>query len=170
MAAPKKSKEDIFMFEILEYGEHTGIIAETYQEALEYIHLRSGRLSITEGVQYNEDIHSWETVDLPRFVARVNKERFEIIEATTVKEELETLKSPRVIAGQVDMFIRFIKDLDKNKYTSETLKTIDTILNIAEFAASDLEKNINSWKRCNEIYRNLIFAVRSLTGDYDIED
>lgn len=158
------------MYEILEHGEHTGIIAETYREALEYIRLRAGRLSITEGVQYNENIHSWETVDLPRFVARVNKERFEIIKVSTVKQELETLKSPRVIIGQVDMFIKFIKDLDKSQYTSETLKTIDTILSIAEFTESDLEKNINSWKHCNEIYRDLIYTVRSLTGDYDIDD
>lgn len=158
------------MYEILEYGEHTGIIANTYQEALEYIHLRAGRLGITEGAQYNEDIRSWETVDMPKFIARINKQRFEIIEVATVKEEVETLKSPRIIIEQVDMFIKFIKELDKSKYNSNSLKIIDSILSMTEIAKSDIEKNINNRRRCNKVYMNLTYRVRALTGNDCVED
>ena len=172
MAAPKKARRIYFMFEILEYGEHIGVIAETYQEALEYIHLRVGRLDIAEGVQYNEETNSWETIELPKYVSRVNYERFEIIPVNTVKEEIENLKTPRAIVRQIEIFIKLIEELDKSGYTADTLKTIDKILNMAKIALvkCSLDESIDRWRHCNEIYINLIYEVRSLTGNNEVED
>lgn len=139
------------MFEIYQYGEATGIIAETYEEAVEYLTLKYGRIGLKP--EWNGgNLY----IDMPAFKGRYNESTCEIREVIKASEDIKTLKSPDQIYKKVRLFMNMIEDLDLLEYPLDKREIIRDVYSKAVIVAEYCKTSAIDREGCNTLYRALI--------------